>query len=169
MHVYFADEKKGEGVPMNPRGVLKVIGSMLLTLLSGLSPQAEESQKQAFSMGNGANNWIDVAGVTRSDSVLTFPEVQIDGNGWLVIHPFEDGKPNGDKYVAQTYLKDGINKNVNIDVLKGLTQGEMFIVMLHRDLNENKVLDFIFIDDTNVMDRAVFEGSRMIGHAIPAP
>jgi hypothetical protein len=131
--------------------------------------QAEEPEKSAFSMGNGANNWIDVAGVSRDESVLTFPEVQINGNGWLVVHPFEDGKPNGDKYVAKTYLKDGKNENVSIDVLKGLTQGEMFIVMLHRDLNENQELDFIFIDDTNVMDRAVFEGSRMIGHAIAAP
>ena len=45
----------------------------------------------------------------------------------------------------------------------------MFIVMLHRDVNENQVLDFVFVDELNVMDTAVFEGSRMIGHAIPAP
>ncbi|MFT7245832.1 MAG: hypothetical protein ACI82A_003203, partial [Candidatus Azotimanducaceae bacterium] len=121
------------------------------------------------SMGNGTKNWIDVAGVTRNGSVLSFPEVQIDGNGWLVVHPFENGAPNGDKYVGKTYVENGKNTDVDIEVLKGLTEGEMFIVMLHRDLNENKELDFIFIDDTNVMDRAVFEGPRMIGHAIPAP
>ncbi len=154
---------------MNIQSFLKVTIAVLPVLLCSLSLQAEESAKSAFSMWNGSDNWIDVAGVTRNDSVLTFPEVQIDGNGWLVIHPFEDGAPNGDKYVAQTYLVDGKNENVHIDVLKGLTKGEMFIVMLHRDVNENKVLDFIFVDDTNVMDRAVFEGSRMIGHAIPAP
>jgi hypothetical protein len=95
--------------------------------------------------------------------------VKIDGNGWLVVHPFENGAANGDKYVGKTYVKDGKNSNVRIEVLKGLTQGEMFIVMMHRDGNENKELDFIFIDETNVMDRAVFEGSRMIWHAIPAP
>jgi len=120
-------------------------------------------------MGNGKKNWIDVKGVTREKSVLTFPEVQIDGNGWLVIHPFEKGMPNGDKYVALTYLKDGKNKDVKIDVLKGLKEGERFIVMLHRDVNENKVLDFIFVDAINVLDKAVFEGPRMIGHAIAAP
>jgi hypothetical protein len=138
-------------------------------MFSSAGLQAKEAEESEFSMGNGAKNWIDVAGVTRQQSVLTFPEVQISGNGWLVVHPFEDGKPNGDKYVAKTYLEDGKNENVEIDVLKGLTQGEMFIVMLHRDTNENRELDFIFIDDTNVMDRAVFEGSRMIGHAIAAP
>ena len=124
---------------------------------------------QGISMGNGSQNWITVDGVKRVDSVLTFSEVQIDGNGWLVIHPFENGAPNGDKYVAATYLKSGKNSNVEIDVIKGLAPGEMFIVMLHRDSNENGVLDFIFVDDENVMDLAVFEGSTMIGHAIPAP
>lgn len=121
------------------------------------------------SMGNGASNWITTEGVLRSGGSLTFPEVQIDGNGWLVIHPFENGAPNGDKYVAATYLQDGKNSNVRIDVHKGLETGEMFIVMLHRDVNENQVLDFVFVDDRNVMDTAVFEGSTMIGHAIPAP
>jgi len=138
-------------------------------LLWSLNSTAEEPTKAEFSMGNGTKNWIDVAGVTRNGSVLNFPEVQIDGNGWLVIHPFENGAPNGDKYVAKTYVENGKNTDVDIDVLKGLTAGEMFIVMLHRDVNENKVLDFIFVDATNVMDRAVFEGPRMIGYAIPAP
>jgi hypothetical protein len=124
---------------------------------------------QAVTIGNGDQNWIIVDGVTRDQGTLTFSEVQIDGNGWLVIHPFEDGAPNGDKYVAATYLQDGKNSNVDIKVHKGLSSGEMFIVMLHRDVNENKVLDFIFVDEQNVMDTAVFEGSTMIGHAIPAP
>jgi len=154
---------------MNFCSFLSIISSASFILLCSLNTHAEEPAKSEFSMGNGTKNWIDVAGVTRSGSVLNFPEVQIDGNGWLVIHPFENGVPNGDKYVAKTYVHSGQNTDVYIDVLKGLTAGEMFIVMLHRDLNENKELDFIFIDDTNVMDRAVFEGSRMIGHAIPAP
>jgi len=142
---------------------------LLCSLNSYAEGHAEAHAKSEFSMGNGTKNWIDVAGVTRNGSVLNFPEVQIDGNGWLVVHPFENGAPNGDKYVGKTYVQNGTNTDVDIDVLKGLTEGEMFIVMLHRDLNENKELDFIFIDDTNVMDRAVFEGPRMIGHAIPAP
>lgn len=138
-----------------------------LLVLSASSSGAEETPK--ITMGNGAKNWITVEGVKREGSTLTFREVQIDGNGWLVIHPFEDGKPNGDKYVAATYLKDGKNEDVEIEVYKGLETGEMFIVMLHRDSNENAVLDFVFVDDRNVMDRAVFEGTRMIAHAIPAP
>lgn len=142
---------------------------LLCSLNSYAEGHSEAHTKSEFSMGNGTKNWIDVAGVTRNGSVLNFPEVQIDGNGWLVVHPFENGAANGDKYVGKTYVESGKNTDVDIDVLKGLTEGEMFIVMLHRDLNENKQLDFIFIDDTNVMDRAVFEGPRMIGHAIPAP
>ncbi|MEM8497417.1 MAG: hypothetical protein AAF542_05290 [Pseudomonadota bacterium] len=147
--------------------LLSRCAATLVVLLFTVSVTAEEAP--AMTMGNGDKNWIVVDGVTRDESVLTFSEVNIDGNGWLVIHPFEDGKPNGDKYVASTYLTDGKNSDVDIEVYKGLSSGEMFIVMLHRDVNENKVLDFVFVNDTAVMDTAVFEGSKMIGHAIPAP
>ncbi len=131
--------------------------------------QAQSDAAPQISIGNGAKNWITTEGVQRAEGTLTFSEVQIDGNGWLVIHPFENGAPNGDKYVASTYLKDGTNSDVSIKVHKGLQTGEMFIVMLHLDVNENQVLDFVFVDEQNVMDTAVFEGSTMIGHAIPAP
>lgn len=130
---------------------------------------AEKAEAPKISLGNGEKNWIIVKGLERNDSILTFTEVNIDGNGWLVMHPFEDGKPNGDKYIAASYLESGENKNVDITVHKGIETGEMFIVMLHRDLNENKVLDFVFVNDTEVMDKAVFEGSKMIAHAIPSP
>lgn len=132
-----------------------------------MTATAEEAP--AFSMGNGEQNWIHTDGATREGKTLTFPEVHINGNGWLVMHPFEDGAPNGDKYVAATYLESGSNRDVAIEVYKGAETGEMFIVMLHRDSNENGVFDFVFVDEQNVMDRAVFEGSRMIGHAIPSP
>ena len=143
--------------------------AILIVAFGHASVQAQTDQATQITIGNGEKNWITVEGVTRDQSTLTFSEVQIDGNGWLVIHPFEDGAPNGDKYVALTYLEDGKNLNVSINVQKGLVSGEMLIVMLHRDVNENKVLDFVFIDEQNVLDRAVFEGSTMIGHAIAAP
>ncbi|WOJ96337.1 hypothetical protein R0137_13920 [Congregibacter brevis] len=148
---------------------MKKLIALFAVLCLGSVSHAQEPAASAFSMGNGEKNWIQTDGATRVGNVLSYPEVQIDGNGWLVIHPFESGAPNGDKYVAATYLESGMNKDVEIEVHKGVESGEMFIVMLHRDLNENGVLDFVFIDDTNVMDRAVFEGTRMIGHAVPAP
>ncbi len=126
-------------------------------------------EKAAITLGNGEKNWIVVEGLSRSESTLTFPEVQINGNGWLVMHPFEDGKPNGDKYVAATFLEDGKNIDVPLKVHKGIDTGEMFIVMLHRDSNENGILDFIFVTDTVVMDAPVFEGNTMVAHAIPSP
>ncbi|MFK8021027.1 MAG: hypothetical protein AB8B86_14760 [Pseudomonadales bacterium] len=147
------------------RDLLKLFSLSVLLGLSGIS----FAEGAKMTMGNGDKNWIVVEGVTRNEDTLTFAEVNIDGNGWLVIHPFENGTPNGDKYVASTYVNNGKNENVEIKVHKGLETGEMFIVMLHRDGNENKVLDFVFIDETNVMDLAVFEGTKMIGHAIPAP
>ena len=154
---------------MNQTQIFKSLMAILIVAFGHASVQAQTDQATQITIGNGEKNWITVEGVTRDQSTLTFSEVQIDGNGWLVIHPFEDGAPNGDKYVALTYLEDGKNLNVSINVQKGLVSGEMLIVMLHRDVNENKVLDFVFIDEQNVLDRAVFEGSTMIGHAIAAP
>lgn len=133
------------------------------------SKHTQQAASVKITRGNGDKNWIKTDGVTRKGGTLTFSEVQIDGNGWLVIHPFENGKPNGDKYVASTYVKDGLNKEVDIIVHKGLKTGEMFIVMLHRDANENKIFDFVFIDDKSVMDTAVFERNKLIALAIPAP
>ncbi len=142
---------------------------MLLLAFTLYQPCYAEEPTAAFSMGNGAQNWIKTEGATRSGNIVTYPEVHIEGNGWLVMHPFEDGAANGDKYVAATFLKSGTNKNVDMEVYKGVDTGEMFIVMLHSDSNDNGILDFVFVDARNVMDRAVFEGARMIGHAIPAP
>ena len=139
-----------------------------LFILSAASALAEE-QAPAFSMGNGADNWIVTDNAARDGKILTFSEVTIAENGWLVMHPFEDGKPNGDKYVAATFVAKGKNENVPIEVYKGIETGEQFIVMLHFDSNENEIFDFVFVDDTNVMDKAVFEGAKMIGHVFAAP
>ncbi len=106
--------------------------------LAQSSVLAQSDQAPHISIGNGSQNWITVEGVTREGGTLTFSEVQIDGDGWLIIHPFEGGAPNGDKYVASKFLEDGKISNVQIQVHKGLSSGEMFIVMLHRDSNENK-------------------------------
>ena len=150
---------------LSPKGLLTI----LVLTFGGLAANAQAQEKAAFSMGNGETNWITTEGATRDNGTLTFSEIQIDGDGWLVIHPFEDGAPNGDKYVAATFLKDGKSKNVSIEVYKGLAAGEKMIVMLHSDSNENGIFDFVFVDERNVMDRAVFEGSMMVGHVIAAP
>jgi len=148
---------------------MKIIRSVILScsVLTATIAQAEPAPK--INIGNGENNWIITEGVKRDESTLTFSEVNIDGDGWLVMHPFENGAPNGDKYVAATFVANGKNNNVEIKVHKGISTGEMFIVMLHKDSNQNKIFDFVFVDDVNVMDRAVFEGNTMIGHAMAAP
>lgn len=76
--------------------------------------QAQSDAAPQIFIGNGEKTWITAEGAHRQDGTPTFSEFQIDGNGWLVIHPFEGGAPNGDKYVASTYVKDGTNSNVSI-------------------------------------------------------
>ncbi len=120
-------------------------------------------------IGNGEANWIVTDGATRNAATFSFREVRIDGNGWLVMHPFRDGKPVGDIYVGATYLTNGENRDVAITVDSVPEPGEMFIVMLHRDVNENQVFDFVFVDERNVLDKAVFEGTKMIAQHFAAP
>lgn len=150
--------------------------AVIALFLVGSYAYAEEQYAKAdaetapkVNLANGEKNWILIDGVTRDHKTLTFPEVHVEGNSWLVMHPFEGGKPNGDKYVAASYVESGTNKAVEIKVHKGVETGDMFIVMLHRDVNENKVLDFVFTSDTGVMDEAVFEGTTMVAHVISAP
>jgi len=120
--------------------------------------------------GNGEKNWIVVDGVVRQGATFTFREAHIDGNGWLVIHQIVDGKPVGEKYLGATYIQSGSSKNVAVSVGSYAPKtGEAFVVMLHRDVNENKVFDFVFVDPPHVLDKAVFEGAKMIALTFAAP
>ena len=89
---------------------LLIIGS-LLTLSACMT-----LAKMVGRIGDGDANWIVVDDASRDGATFTFSEVQIDGNGWLVMHPFEDGKPNGDIYVGATYIPNGENRDVEIKV-----------------------------------------------------
>jgi len=148
-----------------------VVGFVALAGLSVGSAEEPPAPAEApkITMGNGQANWIVTEGAKREDATFTFREVRIDGNGWLVMHPFRDGKPVGDVYVGATYLKSGESRDVAITVKEAPEPGEMFIVMLHRDVNENREFDFVFVDERNVVDKAVFEGTTMIAHGIAAP
>ncbi len=150
-----------------------VLLSLTLACASDVAPQSE-APKPADStpkimLGNGAANWIVIEGTTRKGATFTFREVQIDGDGWLVMHPFKDGRPVGAVYVGATYIKDGANRDVEITVEEEPAPGTMFLVMLHLDVNENEVFDFVFVDEHNVLDKAVFESTTMIAHPIAAP
>ena len=137
----------------------------LTLVLAFTGAKAEPS----ITMGNGENNWIVLEGATREGTNFVFPEVTIDGNGWLVMHPFENGAPNGNVVAGNTYVTSGLNNDVPISVDRSVSSGDRFIVMLHRDVDEDKEFDFVFVDDTHVEDRAVFEGNQMIGHVYVAP
>ena len=145
----------------------------LVALMQGLAcsiaPVSDPPAAPQITLGNGDANWIVTEGATRDGATFTFGEVRIDGNGWLVMHPFKAGRPVGEVYVGATYLRDGENRDVAISVETEPAPGEMFLVMLHRDVNENREFDFVFVDARNVLDSAVFEGTTMIAHPIAAP
>ena len=143
---------------------------VLLTSVPTIA-SAEEAAAQGISRGNGDANWIRTEGLRRDGRTFTVPAVRIDGPGWLVLHPFEDGKPVGEIYVGARYLASGTHEDVEISVTTAPepVRGTQFILMLHSDVDDDGTFDFVFVDPPHVADKAVFEGSTMIAHVISAP
>ncbi|MCK0127165.1 hypothetical protein [Erythrobacter sp. F6033] len=149
------------------------------TIVAACQPQADTAEPAPeheavdlpdpaeVTLGNGDENSIAVAGITRTGSTFTVPEVVIERAGWLVMHPFRDGAPVRNEYVGATLLPAGANTDVVIDVGDVPAAGDMFIIMLHGDMNEDGIFDFG--DGETVPDAPIFEGNLMIAHPIPAP
>ena len=143
----------------------------LILFASGIA-LAEDAPRPQITRGNGEKNWILVDGLERSGRTLTFREVHLDAGGWLVLHPFEDGKPKGDIYVGARYLAAGTHSNVSIDVATAPepAPGTPFIAMLHSDVDDDQTFDFVFVDGgPHVEDKAVIEGTTMVAHVVKVP
>jgi len=82
------------------------------------------------------------------------------------MHPFKDGKPVPTVYVGNTYIKHGINKNVEVTVKDLPKSEENYILMLHWDVDQDK--EFDFGDGITVLDAPVFEGNKMIAFRFSA-
>jgi len=122
--------------------------------------------REKITMGNGVDNIITTDGFLQDQKTFTFSEVKIKGNGWLVMHPFKDGKPVPTVYVGNTYIKHGINKNVEVTVKDLPKSEENYILMLHWDVDQDK--EFDFGDGITVLDAPVFEGNKMIAFRFSA-
>lgn len=143
--------------------------ALLIAGGAGAEGPAQAAQTPEMTLGNGEANWILTDGLERNGSTFVFPEVRIDGDGWLVLHPFRDGKPYGKIYVGAAFLESGTHTNVEVRVPVEPEPGTMFLVMLHSDVNRNREFDFVFVDEHNVLDKAVFEGTKMIAHPFATP
>ena len=132
-------------------------------------PKASEASPshQQMQTGNGEHNYIVLDGATRDGALFTFQEVLIDAPGWLVMHPFRDGAPVQTEYVGATLLPEGKSTDVQITIDSIPETGEMFIVMLHYDMNDDGVFDFN--DGVTVPDAPVFEDGVLIALRYAAP
>ena len=166
-----------------------ILGMLVAGILSSASASAQE--EQAITLGNGEANWIVVEGLEKSETgatymeqritdrtttvrrgdsiVLTYPEVHVEDDSWLVMHPFIDGKPSGTYIAGYTFVKSGTNKNIAISLNPAPQSGDRYIVMLHKDADKDGVFDFVFVEENVVEDVAVFEGNRMIAHIVTIP
>ena len=165
----------------------KIIASIGIAALAlaGAAHGEDQAERPQITMGDGERNAIMVDGLTREAGVtqfvetrddggevslfrgdavtLSFPEVTIEKPGFLVLHPVMDGRPNGDVVSGFTYLTAGTHENVKLRMDTPADAGRKFLVMLHTDVDDDKTLDFVFVEDgINVEDTAVFEGTHMI-------
>lgn len=122
--------------------------------------------RDQITMGNGEKSFIISEDFKQSGSTFIFKEVNIVGNGWLVMHPFKDGKPHATVYVGATYVKHGSNKDVSITVDDLPKSKENYILMLHWDVNQDQVFDFG--DGINVPDAPLFEGNKIVAFPFEA-
>ena len=144
---------------------MKKLSVLVCVYLCSLTAWAQPQ----LQMGNGEDNWIITEGTSRSGARFVFPEVGIATTGWLVMHPFKDGKPNGRVVAGYTAITAGTSRNVPISVEPAPAAGDLYVVMLHSDANHNGEFDFVFVNEREVVDKAVFEGSTMIGHVYRTP
>lgn len=152
-----------------------MIRTMILIAATALLPAAALAQegdapadeRPQITLGNGENSAIIVDGATRTGATFRFPTVKIDRSGFLVMHPFRDGVPEGTVYVGAAPVPAGISHNVPITIESVPETGDMFIVMLHYDMNDDRIFDFG--DGITVPDVPVFEGSTMIAHRYATP
>ena len=132
---------------------------------------AAEESAPAVEFGNGEDNAIVVEGMTRSGRDFTIAEVTLADDGWLVLHPFADGRPVGEIYAGATFVPAGTHRDVVVraQTVPEPSEGTPFLIMLHSDVDHDETFDFVFVDERNVADRAVFEGNRMIAHVFTSP
>lgn len=141
--------------------------------VSSASAVSEPAAKPAaashskMTIGNGEKNNIQLDGATRAGSEFSFPRVEIDNPGFLVMHPFKDGKPVQTEYVGAVPVATGVSKDVKITVSDNPATGDMYIVMLHYDVNDDRVFDFN--DGVTVPDKPVFEGTNLVALRYQAP
>jgi hypothetical protein len=183
--------KESEEVPvMHIKRALSF--ALSIAFISGTATAQETPERSQITMGNGTANAIQVEGLTRQNgksiasevrvdgtdvstlrantTAVTFPAVTIEKAGWIVLHPVIDGRPDGDIVSGFTYLNPGQSENVTIRIQHPADAGDRFLAMLHSDVDQDRVFDFVFVEDgINVEDTAVFEGTRMIAHLIALP
>lgn len=121
----------------------------------------------AVQTGNGENNRIITQDIARAGARFAFAKVEIDRDGWLVFHPFRDGAPSPTDVAGYVFLERGIHEPAVVMLDAAPREGEMFVAMLHYDMNEDGVFDFQ--DGVSPPDAPVFENGVMIAHRIATP
>ena len=125
------------------------IAAVAMTALSlaGCGSQQEQKADQNDMVSPGPEltsaapaNALSVQDQPAGSSV-TVQSVSAAQNGWVVIHRVQDGKPVVPASIGHTYVKQGDNSDVKVDLLEA-PEGNELIAMLHVDDGEPSVYQF---------------------------
>ena len=115
--------------------------------LAGCNSQTDQAAEQnqmapaAAETQNGAPaNSLSVQDQPFGSSV-TVQSVSAAQDGWVVIHRVQDGKPVVPASIGHSYVEQGNNQDVTVDLLEA-PEGSELIAMLHVDDGELGVYQF---------------------------
>ena len=73
----------------------------------GEEPAATPTDEAQIELGNGEFNVIEIDGLARDGDSLVVPSVTVADASFVVMHPFRNGAPVRDEYVAATLVDAG--------------------------------------------------------------
>lgn len=85
---------------------------------------------------------IDADGVTIDGATVTFPSVEIDEPGFLVLHAVVDGEVVVPASIGHAMVPAGTTEDVTVTADYPLAAGEDYIAMLHYDTDGDGTYSF---------------------------
>ena len=107
---------------------------------------------------------IDVSGAMAGGRTITVPSVMATADGYLVVHPMQDGKVGAP--IGHAMVKAGENKNVKVTLDSPMTAGQTYTLMLHQDTGAMGKYEFGMVEKT---DMPVMMGDKPVMATFKAP
>lgn len=160
-HIYYLAEPKKK--KMNKKNIIWLAVGIVLVILVGYffwgqkiafapskNTQATSTQQKNSDPVVVASSKIVVSGQIPGEVVL-ISDVTMDEAGWVAVHDNNNGQPGN--ILGAYYLPAGTYTNQMVPLLRGVVDGNSYLVVIHQD-DGDKVFDYkIDTPITNAKDQ----------------